>query len=115
MSEEILIPMIVFSAIVAVIKIIADTKTRNKLIDKGLVDDKVKQLFAQQAQLQRLSSLKWGMVLVSIGLSLLISYVWPDLFSDGGTIGLMFLFAGIAFLAYFAVAQKELPRSHDGV
>ena len=114
MSEEILIPLVVFSAIVAIIKITTDAYTRNKLIDKGMVDEKVKHLFARQAELQRLSSLKWGMVLVSVGLSLLISYVWPDLFSDGGTIGLMFLFAGIAFLIYFAISQKEPEGPNKG-
>ncbi|RKX30017.1 MAG: hypothetical protein DRP47_00145 [Candidatus Zixiibacteriota bacterium] len=113
MSEEILIPAIIFSAIVATIKIITDTNTRNKLIEKGMVDEKVKSLFTRQAYLQRLSSLKWGMVLVSIGLSLLISYIWPNLFTDGGTIGLMFLFAGIAFLIYYSIAQKQLEPDNE--
>ena len=78
-----------------------------------MVDEKVKSLFTRQAYLQRLSSLKWGMVLVSIGLSLLISYIWPNLFTDGGTIGLMFLFAGIAFLIYYNIAQKQLEPDNE--
>ncbi len=113
MYSEILIPAIIFGAIVAIVKIVAETKTRHKLIEKGMVDDKVKHLFMRTAELQRLSSLKWGMVLVAIGLSLLISYIWPDLFDDGGTIGLMFLFAGVAFLIYYGIAHKELNSSRD--
>lgn len=113
MLEEIMIPAIIFLAIIAIVKISTDTSTRHKLIDKGMVDEKVKFLFAKQSQLQRLSSLKWGMVLVSIGLALLISYIWPDLFTDGGTIGLMLLFAGIAFLIYYGVAQKYLESNQE--
>ena len=116
--SEVLIPAVVFGSIVLIIKIVTDARTRNKLIDQGMVDEKVKYLFAKDIRLQRLSSLKWGLVLVGIGLSLMITYAYPELFDDGGTFGLMFLFAGVAFLIYYAVAQKQLSKSdrdHDQI
>lgn len=112
--SEVLIPAVVFGSIVLIIKIVTDARTRNKLIDQGMVDEKVKYLFAKDIRLQRLSSLKWGLVLVGIGLSLMITYAYPELFDDGGTFGLMFLFAGVAFLIYYAVAQRQLSKTdHD--
>lgn len=111
MSEEILIPFVVFGAFVAIAKIIADTRIRSKLIAQGLVDEKAKYLFMKDAQLSRLSSLKWGLVLVGLGLALMISYIWPEMLEDGGTFGLMFIFAGVAFLIYYAVAQKQLQQT----
>jgi len=104
--NDVLIPAVVFGAIIIAIKLILDYRLRNKLIDKGMVDENVKFLYTSTAQTQRLSSLKWGMVLISIGLALFISYIWPELFDDGGTFGLMFLFAGIGFLIYFSISQQ---------
>ncbi len=108
LTEGVLITAVVFIAIVATIRTIADTITRNKLINQGLVDDKVKGVFARDAKLQRLSSLKWGLVLVGIGLALLIGQIAEDYLTDQATFGLVFIFAGIAFFIYFGVAQRHL-------
>ncbi len=114
MLNEVLIPAIIFGSIVAIVKIVGDIRTRHRLIEKGMVDEKVKHLFLQSAELQRLSSLKWGMVFVGIGAALLISYILPDAFDEGGTAGLMFLFAGIAFLIYYGIAQKSYRNHKNG-
>jgi uncharacterized membrane protein len=106
--SDVLIPAIIFTAIVAIVKIAADAGTRNRLINKGIVDEKVKHLFATSAQLQRLSSLKWGLVLIGIGLALLIGQLAEEYMSDQSTFGLMFIFAGIAFFIYYGVARKHL-------
>jgi hypothetical protein len=78
------------------------------IIERGEMDGAARHLFAREADMARLSSLKWGMVLVGLGLALLISYLNPRLFDDGGTFGLMLLFAGIGFLIYYGVAQRIL-------
>jgi uncharacterized membrane protein len=113
MSEEILIPFVIFSAIVAIVKIISDTMTRHRLIAKGMVDEKVKHLFIKDAQLQRLSSLKWGMVLIGIGVALVISQFAEDYITDESVFGLMFIFAGVAFLIYYGIARKLLNRTNE--
>ena len=64
------------------LKIVTDTFTRHKLINKGLIDEKVKYLFTQQQAAQPLSSMKWGMVLVAIGLALLLKQFWPGYVAD---------------------------------
>jgi len=113
MLSDVLIPAVVFAAIVAIVKIIADANTRSRLINKGMVDEKVKHLFTKDAQLQRLSSLKWGMVLVGIGLALFISQIADEYITDQSVFGLMFLFAGIAFLIYYGIARKYLNDSQE--
>ena len=113
MLTDVLILIVVFGSIVAIVKIIGDIKTRHRLIEKGMVDEKVKYLFLQSAELQRLSSLKWGMVLVGVGIALLISFIWPDIFNEEGVAGLLFLFAGISFLTYYAIARKSFPEQND--
>jgi len=113
MLENILIPAVVFAAIIAVVKIITDTMTRHRLIDKGMVDERVKNLFVKDAQLQRLSSLKWGMVLIGIGLALFLSQIADEYISDQSIFGLIFLFAGIAFLIYYGIAQKYINGTKE--
>ena len=107
---EAIIPVAVFGAFVWIIKIICDYKTRMKLIDKGLVDEKVKFLYQDGAQSRALSNLKWGIVLIGIGVAAMISYWFPRNFSEEGTIGLMFLFAVIVFLTYYFVAAGKKPQ-----
>ncbi|MEE9569809.1 MAG: DUF6249 domain-containing protein, partial [Candidatus Binatia bacterium] len=104
---------IVFGAFIAIAKIITDTMTRHRLINKGMVDEKVKHLFAKNALHQRLSSLKWGMVLVGIGLALLLRQITDEYITDESVFGLMFIFAGVAFLIYYGISQRHLNGSRE--
>lgn len=113
MSDDVLITIAVFGGIAIIIKIIADTLTRHRLIAKGMVDEKVKHLFIRDAQLQRLSSLKWGMVLIGIGVALVISQLAEDYITNESVFGLMFIFAGAAFLIYYSIARKHLDRTNE--
>ncbi len=113
MYTEVLIPGIIFGSFVAIIKIILDYRTKRLLIEKGEIDERARGFFAHDIEAQRLSSLKWGLVLVGLGLALMLSYLNPELFDDGGTFGLMLLFAGIGFLVYFGLAQKMLRSSEQ--
>lgn len=106
---------IVFFAIVAVVKIIADTMTRRRLIEKGLVDEKIKFLYHGSPEAQALSNLKWGIVLIGIGLAALLSFWFPNTVSEEGTIGLMFIFAGMGFLAYYFFAPKKLNQNKSDI
>lgn len=108
---------VAFFAIVAIFKIIADTVVRKRLIDKGMVDDKIKFLYNGSAKAKALANLKWGIVLIGIGLAALLSYIFPDFISEGGAVGLIFIFAGIGFLIYYfllsRIAREEEKGSAD--
>lgn len=100
---ELLSMAIVFSAIVLVFKIIADYKTKKNLINKGLVDEKIKFLYNHSNR--PLSDIKWGMVLVGIGLAIFAHQILQV--SEESMLGLMFIFAGSAFLIYYAMSKKN--------
>lgn len=110
MESEVLIPAIVFFSIVAVVKILADARTRNRLIEKGVANEKIRDFLGTTSQLHALSSLKWGMVLVGIGLAALISQAFPSYVSDEIAFALIFIFAGIAFLVYYPLADRRLKQ-----
>jgi uncharacterized membrane protein HdeD (DUF308 family) len=107
---EFLIPIAFFVIVAVVIKIITDNRTRQKLIDKGMVDERTKYLFVGSAP-QSLTSLKWGMVLIAVGLALAIVNMFPLALEGPAAIGLMLLFAGIAFLVYYMVAKKHEAKN----
>ncbi|MBU0982338.1 MAG: hypothetical protein KKA42_00595 [candidate division Zixibacteria bacterium] len=106
--EGALITGIVFLSIVAIVKMIGDNRTKRQLIEKGAVDEQVKRMLLGHSELSTLSNLKWGMVLVGIGLAAILSRWLPYYWSDEGALGLVFLFAGLGFLIYYPIAQKRL-------
>jgi uncharacterized membrane protein len=115
MIEDILpmvVTSVVFGSIILVIKIISDNRIRRILIESGQLDEKAKFLYlkGEKSACELLSSVKWGMVMIGIGLALLIGQLFPESVSEGMTIGFMFLFAGIAFLIYYAMKKKQSPE-----
>ncbi len=104
--EGLLIPIAFFFAVAAIVKFISDNRTRRMLIEKGMVDEKVKYLYKDSVQ--PLSSMKWGLVLIGIGLALLIGQVFRYDISQEATVGLMFLFAGLGFVIYYFMAKNKL-------
>ena len=105
--------LVVFTAIVLVIKTIADYKTKSHLIRQGLVDEKVKHLFAGHRPYNSLSSLKWGLVLIGIGIALFTENLIE--ISDEAVVGLMFLFAGISFIIYHLLAKNEIEKDKNKI
>ncbi len=109
-NMEVLIPIAFFLMIYLVIKSYQENKTRQKLIDKGIVDDKAKQLMEATRESSHLNSLKWGMVLIAVGIALALANVFPYLFDGPAGVGLMFLFAGAAFIIYHFVGAKQMKE-----
>ena len=120
---EELVPMVVvaiiFGTLVLIIKIVSDNRIRKNLIDSGQVDEKAKFLYlkGERKPTDPLSSMKWGMVMVGIGLALLIGQVVNQFMylgdAEGVTFGLMFLFSGIAFLIYYNLKKKEGKKTEE--
>ena len=102
---EVLMPFSVFAGIALVIKVITDAITRSKLINKGMVDENVKYLFSKYGKSDSLSNIKYGLILVGIGLAIFIREM--STITDEMMLGLMFVFAGAAFLIYFPLAKKR--------
>ncbi len=94
-----MLPLIVmFLVVPVIIKMLSDNKTRRKLIEKGLVDEKVKYLFMDKPKEFVSSSLKWGMVLIAIGLAVFVGQMAPKDLVEEVTIGAMFVFGGLALV-----------------
>ena len=111
-NPEIIIVPVIFGVFGWIVKMVLDARTRNRLIDKGLVEDGVKNLYPRIVS-PALSNLKWGLVLMGIGAASMISFWFPDVISEEGTLGLICIFAGIAFLIYYAIANQREKEQRD--
>ena len=112
-NTEIVIVPVIFGVFAWVVKMVLDARTRNRLIDKGLVGEGVKNLYPKIIS-PALSNLKWGLVLMGIGAASMISFWFPDVISEEGTLGLICIFAGIAFLVYYAIANQREKEQRNG-
>lgn len=113
--EAVLVCAIVFGSVIGVIKMSLDYKTRRSLIERGEVDNKLRSYLVGTSELSTLSNLKWGMVLVGVGLASFLSYYMPYRWEEEGTLGLILIFSGIAFLVYYPIAQRRMSALRDEI
>ena len=94
---------VIFRAIALVIKWIIDYRLKIKLINMGMVDEKVKFLNFDKPVKKPLGSLKWGIVITFIGLASLVMSVYPDDLGEGFVFGVIFIAAGLGLLIYYFI------------
>jgi ABC-type branched-subunit amino acid transport system permease subunit len=108
-----MIGMAIFFGVTAyIVRIILDHRIRRRLIDSGQIDEKIKYLYfkEQKPVAQPLSSVRWGLVLIALGLAVIIGLQYPENLREEMTLSMMFLLAGIAFLVYYFLARREAGR-----
>ena len=105
----VMIVFVIFASAAFVIKVVSDNRIRRRIVESGQVDEKIKYLYFKSGNkmFDPLSNVKWGMVLVGIGLALLLGQMFPYDITETMTIGFMFLFAGIAFLIYYFIQKGK--------
>ena len=117
----ILVPIVLFIIIGWIIKVLSDNRTKNLLIQKELVNENVKFLYVDRLEKYVPSSLKWGMVLVALGLAIFLGKILTEIpgimmrTHDEETIifALMFIFGGAALIIYYGVAMKMMKKEEE--
>jgi hypothetical protein len=105
-TMSVLIVGICFFSVVAFVKIVSDNKVRSKLIDKGMVDENVKYLYTNRLEYHCPAAMKWGMVLIGIGLAFLIGVWAPSDLQGEITAGSIFILAGLGLIIYYIIAKR---------
>jgi hypothetical protein len=111
MSE--LIPMVLFLSIAAVFgaHILTRHKERITIIERGLKADDYTALYKYAArQVYPMTSLKWGLIFLLIGVAVLVGLWMRQAYDveEGVFFGLIALAAGIGLLAFYAIARKQV-------
>lgn len=99
-----------FAFVLCMTKVLSDNWTRRKLIEARVSDDVIRTLFRKQSDPELFAALKWGIVLVSLGLGLIVSQHLHTTFQEPLAWGVVLMFGGAGLLAYYAVARALLRR-----
>lgn len=106
---EVLLPVGILGTLSAGLIIFTQTLTdyllRKRMVEKGLVGDDAGELLRKQAQ-NKLSSLKWGLIIFSGGIGLMLLSVIPYEYSSPLPYGIFTTSLSIGFLAYFLIARR---------
>jgi len=105
-----IIPIVLFVVIAVIVKIVSDNRVRHKLIEKGALNENTKYLFTDPLESHASPSLKWGMVLIGIGIAFLIGQFVPTRMEEEITLSMLFLFAGLALLIYYFIASQRMKK-----
>ena len=101
-----LIPITMFLVLGWIVKTISDNRVRKMLIQKGQLEPSLKDVFADYTDSQIPNALKWGMVLVGIGLGLIVG----QNFGEEIQVAMLFIFAGAALVLYYVLARALSRR-----
>ncbi len=107
-------PLSFFVACILIVKIVLDYRLKRKLLERGEIDKNVTSLFCNRSEYFAPTSLKWGMVLIGIGLAVVISQMLPYDYDRGEiTFSLMLIFAGAGLLIYYFIANKKMKEYRE--
>jgi hypothetical protein len=113
--HEVVIPIVFFCTIALIWGgvILARHKERMTMIEKGLKAEDIKSLY-QKGTLRTnpLSSLKWGIIFLAIGIAALVGmWLHNAYYVDESVIpGLMAVFGGIGLIAFYFLANKRVQE-----
>ena len=105
------VPIVIFIVIAVIVKIISDNRIRRLAIEKGVVNEDIKFLYSDRFEGKVPSSLKWGFVLIGIGLAIFVGQMVDRSMKEEITIGGMFLFAGLGLVVYYFVANRIYKKA----
>ena len=106
---EIMIPssllLIFFIVMLAIFRIQANKQLKIKMIERGISEENLVQLFKTSTNETVFGALKWALVLVGLGAGLAVS----QSFGFGAlSFGIVTIFAGIGFFIYYLIMKKRL-------
>lgn len=112
--RDVLLPLTILGTIggtmILFARTISDYILKKKMIEKGYVNEDTQAIFKKNTEENRFASLKWGLIILSAGLSLvLMEYIDYDTKSTL-PYGLFAVFVSLGFLIYYFMVKKELTR-----
>src|SRR5688500_2197600 len=116
--RDVLMPLAILGSIggsiIIFTRTISDYILKKKMIEKGYVNEDTQAIFKRNTDENRFSSLKWGLIILFAGLSLvLMDFIDYDTRSPL-PYGLFAVFVSLGFLIYYFIVKKELNKYPDG-
>ena len=113
-GEEVLVPLafFVFLGAILITHISARHKERMSMVEKGMSSEDIKALYARQINRDPLSSLKWGILLVLAGASVMLGHFLHSQYDmdEGAVAGLVILAVGVGLVLFYSIATKKMNQ-----
>src|SRR5688572_10486746 len=93
------------NSIVTIFKIRAETRLKEKVLDKQVSDTALVTLFSEDKSLAKYGYLKWFLILAALGIAFIIIPLAPG--QGYVPLGLIFLLLSFAFLTYFLIIRNK--------
>jgi len=106
-----IVPVTLFIVFAVIVKILSDNRVRRQAIEKGVVNEDMKFLYYDRFEGKVPSSLKWGFVLIGIGLAIFIGQMVPYDMTEEITFGGMFFLAGVGLVVYYFIANRIYQKA----
>ncbi|UTA55949.1 hypothetical protein L3D22_04210 [Lysobacter soli] len=99
-------PITLFICVVYAIKVVVDARTRAKLIASNGSEDLIRSLVQAEALQRRHASLRWGILLLAVGLgfALIEAFGWTEI--TPGVVAVLLGVTGLGNLAAYAASRK---------
>ncbi|KAA0069335.1 DUF6249 domain-containing protein [Rhodanobacter sp. T12-5] len=106
MDFGILIPITLFICIAYAIKVVMDAMVRRHMVNAGGSEELVNSLLRDEELRRRHSSLRWGVVLlaVGVGFGLIQWFGWQQV--TPGMIAVLAVVTGLGNLVFFTISRK---------
>ena len=112
--KDVLMPLVILGSIGATMvlfaRTIADYILKKKMIEKGYVNEDTQAIFKKNTEENRFASLKWGLIILSAGLSLVVMEYIDYETKSTLPYGLFAVFVSLGFLAYYFMVKNALSR-----
>ncbi len=106
--------LVIFPVIYYIVKATLEHSTRKKLIEKGIVNEDIRHLYANTETVSLPSSLKWGIVLVLVGITTVILKAVGDVSAEVA-IGVILIAAGAGLIFFYALATSKANKEKKGL
>ncbi len=107
MAGEVFIVLIIFSALVMIVKASVDGIIRAKALKSDAGSAEVLKALSQSGTPFHLTALKWGLGLASLGIGFLVIEVLKLQPDQPGTWGVITISIAIGLLAFYAFIRKQ--------
>jgi hypothetical protein len=107
MAGEVFIVLIIFSALVMIVKASVDGIVRTKALKSDAASSEVIKALSQSGTPFHLVALKWGLGLGSLGVGFLVIEVLKLQPDQPGTWGVITLSIAVGLLAFYAFVKKQ--------
>jgi Domain of unknown function (DUF6249) len=106
LSKQVFVPIVLFLCITFAFKALLDAITRYRMLKEGLSETLLAELLNHDARQRKLSSLRWGVFLIAIGLgfALIEAFGWNR--PTPGSIALLAIVVGIGQLVTYRLTRN---------